>query len=292
MKLFMDDKEVMHVKSFGKYFTETLKVGYDPSLNMTERDFLYLDAHNIRRKEWHESNNVSYVPLTWSHQLADESRIWAEKLLVNCSISGIEHEHGISEGENLAKNVGSNEHGWGQLYPPNNIVGRWVDFEVKRPYPGNAHLTQALWRPSKYMGCGESVQDFRGGKCRVQVCRYARAGNCDMSHFNATFGKNWLKPMLADSSRCGPNCSPDGKLSNSMLLSCISRIAPYSNLCGLIPIPSQVVIKFAHILALMFRLMRYGIMTHTLSPSLLSENNTSQVPCFHRNAEYRLFCLL
>lgn len=38
-----------------------------------------------------------------------------------------------------------------------------------------------LWRSSKYLGCGESVRDYPGGKCRVQVCRYAKAGNCDMT---------------------------------------------------------------------------------------------------------------
>ena len=31
------------------------------------------------------------------------------------------------------------------------------------------------------MGCGESEKEYNGGMCRVQVCRYARAGNCDMS---------------------------------------------------------------------------------------------------------------
>lgn len=100
------------------------------------------------------------------------------------------------------------EETWGQLYHPSKIVGRWVEWEILRPYPGNAHLTQALWRPSKYLGCGESVKDFRNGKCRVQVCRYSRAGNCEMGNYNATFDKNWLPPMLADTSRCGPDCPP------------------------------------------------------------------------------------
>ncbi|KAL3770571.1 hypothetical protein ACHAWO_000931 [Cyclotella atomus] len=209
IRVLLDDREVLHNEFFKKMFTQTLKVGYDPTVGMTEREALYLDAHNTRRKEWHESNNVSYVPLTWSHQLAFEARLWAEKLLVNCSIAGIEHEHNVTEGENLAKNVGLEET-WGQLYPPTKIVGRWVEWEILRPYPGNAHLTQALWRPSKYMGCGESVKDFRNGKCRVQVCRYSRAGNCDMGRYNATFDKNWLPPMLADTSRCGPDCPPEG----------------------------------------------------------------------------------
>ena len=140
----MDGREVLFTKSFKKILTQILKVGHDPTLGMTERDVLYLEAHNYRRKEWHESNGVSYVPLIWSHQLAFESRVWAEKLLVNCSIAGIEHEDGVAEGENLAKNIG-NEVSWGQLYPPTKIVGRWVDWEIHRPYPGNAHLTQALW---------------------------------------------------------------------------------------------------------------------------------------------------
>jgi hypothetical protein len=102
--VLLDDREVLHNEFFKKMFTQTLKVGYDPTVGMTEREALYLDAHNTRRKEWHESNNVSYVPLTWSHQLAFEARLWAEKLLVNCSIAGIEHEHNVTEGENLAKN--------------------------------------------------------------------------------------------------------------------------------------------------------------------------------------------
>ena len=144
VRVRLDGREVLFTKSFKKILTQILKVGHDPTLGMTERDVLYLEAHNYRRKEWHESNGVSYVPLIWSHQLAFESRVWAEKLLVNCSIAGIEHEDGVAEGENLAKNIG-NEVSWGQLYPPTKIVGRWVDWEIHRPYPGNAHLTQALW---------------------------------------------------------------------------------------------------------------------------------------------------
>mmetsp|Transcript_31299 Transcript_31299/g.65438 ORF Transcript_31299/g.65438 Transcript_31299/m.65438 type:complete len:619 (-) Transcript_31299:195-2051(-) len=209
VKAYLDDREIMYVTSFGKSMTEIINVGFDFAPNMTTRELLYLEAHNRRRKEWHESNNVTYVPLFWSPQLAEEARIWAEELLVNCSSHGIEHEKGVEEGENLAKNVGR-DLTWGQLYPPNNIVGRWVDWEVNRPYPGNAHLTQALWRASHYLGCGESEKDFRSGKCRVQVCRYARAGNCDMARYNSTKGKNWLPPMLADTSRCGPTCPPEG----------------------------------------------------------------------------------
>jgi hypothetical protein len=87
------------------------------------------------------------------------------------------------------------------------------------------------------MGCGESAKPHKGGMCRVQViiseslpnqfnmyfsdiklvlypllqvCRYARAGNCDMKRYNSTHGKNWLPPMLSDTSHCGPHCAPEG----------------------------------------------------------------------------------
>lgn len=216
VKLYLNDREVMHVKSYGKVINQVLNLGYDPTPKMTTRDIQYLDAHNRRRFAWYVGNGVSDVPLVWSPKLAEESRVWAAKLLENCTIATTPHEHGVDEGENLAENYGYlvDEFGrpsWGQLYPPDSIVGRWVDFEVNRPYPGNAHLTQVLWRASKYMGCGEASKSLGSGKmCRTQVCRYARAGNCDMSRFNATAGKNWLAPMLAGSSRCGPDGPPEG----------------------------------------------------------------------------------
>ena len=33
--------------------------------SMTERDLLYLEAHNKRRKEWHVRYNKEYIPLKW-----------------------------------------------------------------------------------------------------------------------------------------------------------------------------------------------------------------------------------
>lgn len=168
----------MHVKNYGRGMSEVLYVGYDPSSQMTDRDRMYLEAHNRRRAEWYAAESVPDVPLVWSPALAEQSRVWAEKLLVNCSVEGIEHEPRVAEGENLAKNTGTVDPdtglGWGQLYPPENIVRRWVDFEIGRRYPANAHLTQALWRASKYLGCGEAEKPYRTGMCRVQVCRYAR----------------------------------------------------------------------------------------------------------------------
>ena len=91
----------------------------------------------------------------------------------------------------------------GKLYPPENIMRRWVDNEEFVGYPANAHLTQSLWRASRYLGCGDSYRDYPDGQvCRVQVCRYVRAGNCAMNSFQAKSGDNWLKPMLMGKSYC------------------------------------------------------------------------------------------
>ncbi|KAL7538046.1 hypothetical protein ACHAXR_008248 [Thalassiosira sp. AJA248-18] len=198
-KLFLNGREIVHVNHYAKNNTHLINVGYDPTPSMTQREVEYLHAHNTRRQTWHEMYNVSYVPLFWSPKLAEESLRWAHELLAACDSDGIEHEPMVPEGENLAKNKGivnENGLGFGQLYPPENIVKRWVDREIGWAYPDNAHLTQTLWRAGKYLGCGESEKDYNGGKCRVQVCRYAKAGNCNMKTYNSTEGENWLVPML------------------------------------------------------------------------------------------------
>lgn len=175
-RINLDGRNVLNGGSFNENVTATINVGYEPEGYMTQREFEYLEAHNVRRKDWHERYNLTYVPLIYSPSLAKDSKAWADELLYSCGIVGIEHESFVPHGENLAKNTGDPET-WGTLYPPENIVNRWVDFEIGLAYPSNGHLTQALWRASKYLGCGESEMPFRGGICRVQVCRYSRAGN-------------------------------------------------------------------------------------------------------------------
>lgn len=208
-RVFLDDRLVLNGGIYNDNVTVAVNVGYQPDGLMNEREFQYLEAHNTRRKVWHERYNLTYVPMVYSPGLAKTSKAWADELLNACGIVGIEHEDHNSFGENLAKNTGNAET-WGQLYHPNQITGRWVDFEIGLPYPSNGHLTQALWRASMYLGCGESVRKFRNGVCRVQVCRYGRAGNCDMKRFNSTEGENWLVPMLDNYTRCGPDCPPEG----------------------------------------------------------------------------------
>ena len=74
----------------------------------------------------------------------------------------------------MASNLGTGS--WGQPRTPEEILVRWVDKEVNTNE--KAHLTQALWRSSKYLGCGTATKAHNGGNCHVQVCRYARPGKC------------------------------------------------------------------------------------------------------------------
>ena len=208
-KIFLGGRELVHVDRYGYNNTHLINVGFDPSPSMSERDEQYLHAHNKRRLYWHRFYDKPFQALQWSPSLAADSARWATELLSACDNDGIEHEPNVDHGENLAKNLGFVED-FGQLYDPDLIVGRWIDRELTWPYPANAHLTQALWRASKYMGCGEAEKDWQGGKCRVQVCRYAKAGNCNMGSFNASEGVNWLEPMLSDTSPCEPSCPFEG----------------------------------------------------------------------------------
>ena len=83
-------------------------------------------------------------------------------------------------GENLASNAGTGT--WGDLRHPEKIMIRWVEKDADDGWPANSHLTQVLWRATKYVGCYEHALDWRGGMCHIQVCRYARPG---MSHLHS-----------------------------------------------------------------------------------------------------------
>jgi len=124
-RLYLDGREIVDVSHYGASNTHSINVGYDPLPHMSDRHVEYLDAHNTRRRSWHEMHGVSYVPLLWSPGLAEDSARWAEALLDDCDSDDIEHETGVMEGENLAKNKGYEyEDGvpsWGQLYPPESM---------------------------------------------------------------------------------------------------------------------------------------------------------------------------
>ncbi|KAL9180008.1 hypothetical protein ACHAXT_007978 [Thalassiosira profunda] len=160
---------------------------------LSPRDIDWIDSHNKRRKEWHERYATAYIPLQWSSALEESSRQYAEVLI---STGQFVHDPNNDYGENLGSNVG------GGMLSTEDILARWVEGEADDPYPQNGHLTQVLWRATEYVGCGEAS----GGDRHVQVCRYARPGNCNM----ATYLPDWQTPTFLDTSPCGPFCPPDG----------------------------------------------------------------------------------
>jgi hypothetical protein len=190
----------------GKFKTrkdvQSIKIG---PIFMNDRDKEWLVAHNTRRKTYHKQYGMEYVPLKWSEGLKEAAASYAEELLSSCPSPTIIHDPNTAYGENLAKNRGIN--GWGDLKPADNILVRFVERELDDPWPHNSHLTQALWRATRYVGCAESVMPVGTGMCRIQVCRYARSGNCNVKK---NVKNDWYDKMLADESECAPICPPEG----------------------------------------------------------------------------------
>ena len=196
------------------------KLGHDWMSPMSERDCEWWWAHNYRRMDWHTRCTDHYCDknarhLRWSSSLEAHARDYAGRLLDTCDETGIKHDV-TDQGENLAKNKGGGS--WGALYPADNIVKRFVDNEEYWGWNANAHLTQAMWYSSRYVGCAESVKTMSDGTtCRMQVCRYAKAGNCQMNAYQSSTGNRWMLPMMDDDSPCGPMCPPSGCVSLSSL---------------------------------------------------------------------------
>lgn len=213
-KVYIEDgnswKEIIAGGAFKK---KELRLGINLKQHeMTERDHEWLDSHNTRRKEWHTAHGKSYVPLQWSEALKEDAQEWAEKLLDSCG-KGMWHDPNNSDyGENVAGNSGSGS--WGALRTTEQVLTRFVEYEADDNWPKNSHLTQVLWRSSKYVGCAEASKPYGNnnkGLCHSQVCRYARTGNCNMSQYKDDNSNDWwLEPMLLDESACGSQCPRDG----------------------------------------------------------------------------------
>ena len=189
----------------GGYFvgskTHQIEIGKNWQAGMNYRQKEWLNTHNSRRRKY--NGGRGYVALRWSRSLASGAQTHANRLTHNCKSGSLTHAPGITEGENLAKNQGKGE--WGSLYPVDKIMRRWVEAELNWSYPKNAHMTQVVWRATQYVGCGESLKTYSGAhKCRVQVCRYVKAGNC------AVRNGNWRAAAWEDDSACGFDCPKDG----------------------------------------------------------------------------------
>lgn len=114
---------------------------------MSDRDAQWLESHNIRRKEWHERWNTTFIPLKWSSSLKEESKVWADHLLSVCGNSGLYHDQNSQHGENLAGNSGTGS--WAKVRSTDAILTRFVENEADDEYPHNRHLLQVIWRATK-----------------------------------------------------------------------------------------------------------------------------------------------
>lgn len=112
--------------------------------NLNSRSMEWLDAHNTRRKTYHEQYGETYIPLVWSDSLAEDAQSWADKM---------------NDGSGCMMTTQSNNYGqsasawWSptiyELDAPDDVLVDWVDDEEGLDYPDNLKFTQALWRASK-----------------------------------------------------------------------------------------------------------------------------------------------
>ena len=165
---------LFHHLSSSHFFLSTISYNYSP--------FVCRLSYS---KSSHVQKGKSYVALKWSKYLKDSAQTWAEE----CARTGVfDHAWHLNIGENMAKHTSSS----GTNRPPTNILTRWVENEMYDGYPGNGHMTQALWRSTHYVGCGEA----RKGNTYYQVCQYSKPGNCSVN------SNNFWVSVLADDTGC------------------------------------------------------------------------------------------
>ncbi len=158
--------------SISHYFTQTI------SLTTT----LTLFHHHNHS---HKQKGKTYVPLQWSKYLRDSAQQWAEEC---ARTNKFDHAWHLDIGENMARHTTSGD----GYHHPSNILTRWVERELGVGYPENGHMTQAIWRATKFVGCGEA----RRGNRYYQVCQYSKPGNCGVNR------SDYWSSVMADDSGC------------------------------------------------------------------------------------------
>ena len=186
----VDGTEVMFDN---KSKTYVINVGIDPPMNARDKE--WLNAHNTRRKAFFEEEGVTHKPLVWSPVLAEAASDWVDKITPTC----IPVLEGNIDGENLSTRTANSERNEG----PETLLARWVDKKVGKTYPENQSMTQVLWKATRYVGCKDKMTQQGNQLCYVSVCRYARAGNCQIN------SENWKNVTLAGRSGCGRACPDD-----------------------------------------------------------------------------------
>lgn len=205
----VDGQEVLY--GGGQFETDSavIRVGHTPP--MTENESMWLEEHNLRRREFQLANDVPAADvkeLVWSTELAQAADDWIDKITPTCIISG--NTENPAEGENISAHSTNGEKDEG----PKVIMKRWVENKSDKPYPNNRSMTQVHWRGSRYVGCAQrwafkknADGTDKNSRCYVSICRYARAGNCSTGQFKKADGSiNWLEAVLKERHACGPMC--------------------------------------------------------------------------------------
>ena len=124
-----------------------------------------LTAHNTRRAKY------GTPPLVWDAEIARGAQEWTQH---QANIGRMKHATGTGLGENLSWS-------WNKKEVPEDVLVGWVDKEAKYyDYDSNScvggvcgHMTQAIWRDSKKLGCGKVEK----GRDTYWTCRYYEPGN-------------------------------------------------------------------------------------------------------------------
>jgi hypothetical protein len=136
----------------GPEITHDIIVGFDA--NMSEKDKAFLDAHNSKRKTFHENQGVVYRPLAWSADLAAGASAWAKERAKTCT----ESPKGSGRfGQNIAsqklvKPEAERAPGTVVSWWTNNFNPSQVEWGTNLQ-PGSA----VYWRAALYVGCASEV---------------------------------------------------------------------------------------------------------------------------------------
>jgi hypothetical protein len=171
-----------------------IRTDYKPPT--AETSVQWLKEHNDARQTFYEENNVTFAAMVWSDSLVQAAAKRANAIAPTCGSGPANTD---PWGENVARTtfVGYNE----KYVKPEWVLNGWND-PVNAPWV----FRQAMWRPTRYVGCASNITQMYvdGPYCHVAVCKYTRPGNCGIVE------ETWLNQTLADYSSCGPPCPDDG----------------------------------------------------------------------------------
>jgi len=179
----------------GRFRTEEISheilVGFNTIMSETEQEFL--DVHNSRRQDFHESQDVSFRPMAWSAELAAGASAWAREKAKTCTNDG--HETGKYGQNTSTQRIVRLD----VARSPERIVNSWFNKFDPEQSVWNNNLkagTAVLWRTALYVGCAteigpiENCAETEPCLCQVTNCRYSRTTNCAVQQ------NNWIASVI------------------------------------------------------------------------------------------------